>query len=121
MILFKRLNYKNFLSSGNQPIIIDLDKSQMTLIVGTNGSGKSTLVHALLEQNLSLAFSISATSRTPRPKEKDGFDYYFLTPRAFEKKIKEKAFVEYEEVYPRKFYGTLHLSLIHISEPTRPY
>ena len=42
MILFKRLNYKNFLSSGNQPIVIDLDKSQMTLIVGTNGSGKST-------------------------------------------------------------------------------
>ena len=47
MILFKRLNYKNFLSSGNQPIIIDLDKSQMTLIVGTNGSGKSTLLDAL--------------------------------------------------------------------------
>ena len=47
MILFKRLNYKNFLSSGNQPIVIDLDKSQMTLIVGTNGSGKSTLLDAL--------------------------------------------------------------------------
>ena len=47
MILFKRLYYKNFLSSGNQPIIIDLDKSQMTLIVGTNGSGKSTLLDAL--------------------------------------------------------------------------
>ena len=47
MILFNRLNYKNFLSSGNQPIIIDLDKSQMTLIVGTNGSGKSTLLDAL--------------------------------------------------------------------------
>jgi len=47
MILFKRLTYKNFLSSGNQPIVIDLDKSQTTLIVGTNGSGKSTLLDAL--------------------------------------------------------------------------
>ncbi len=44
MILFKRLNYKNFLSTGNQPIEIALDMSQTTLIVGTNGSGKSTLL-----------------------------------------------------------------------------
>ena len=47
MILFKRISYKNFLSTGNQPIEIALDMSQTTLIVGTNGSGKSTLLDAL--------------------------------------------------------------------------
>ena len=47
MILFKRISYKNFLSTGNQPIEIDLSISQTTLVVGTNGSGKSTLLDAL--------------------------------------------------------------------------
>ena len=47
MITFKRISYKNFLSTGNQPIVVDLDMSQTTLIVGTNGSGKSTLLDAL--------------------------------------------------------------------------
>ena len=47
MITFKRISYKNFLSTGNQPIVVDLDMSQTTLVVGTNGSGKSTLLDAL--------------------------------------------------------------------------
>jgi len=81
------------------------------VVSAPSGSGKSTLVHALLKQNLPLAFSISATSRSPRGKEKDGVDYHFLTPEAFQKKIAENAFVEYEEVYPDKFYGTLREEL----------
>ena len=81
------------------------------MVSAPSGSGKSTLVHALLKQNLPLAFSISATSRSPRGKEKDGVDYHFLTPEAFQKKIAENAFVEYEEVYPNKFYGTLREEL----------
>ena len=81
------------------------------MVSAPSGSGKSTLVHALLKENLPLAFSISATSRSPRGKEKDGVDYHFLTPEAFQKKIAENAFVEYEEVYPDKFYGTLREEL----------
>lgn len=78
------------------------------MVSAPSGSGKSTLVRALLEQNLPLVFSISATSRPPRGKEEDGADYNFLSHENFKKKIEENAFVEYEEVYPGKFYGTLH-------------
>lgn len=72
-----------------------------------SGSGKTTLVKHLLTQNLPLGFSISATSRSPRGKEIEGVDYYFLSQEAFQKKIEEDAFVEYEEVYNGAFYGTL--------------
>ena len=81
------------------------------MVSAPSGSGKSTLVKALLENDLPIAFSISATSRQPRGKEQDGIDYYFMTPEAFQKKIAENAFVEYEEVYPAKFYGTLREEL----------
>ena len=72
-----------------------------------SGSGKTTLVRHLLQHNQDLAFSISATTREKRPQEQDQRDYYFLTPAAFKAKIKEDAFVEWEEVYPDRFYGTL--------------
>jgi len=72
-----------------------------------SGSGKTTLVKHLLQQGLPLGFSISATSRTPRGEEVDGKDYYFLSEEAFRQKIKEDAFIEYEEVYEGNFYGTL--------------
>lgn len=72
-----------------------------------SGSGKTTLVKHLLTQNLPLGFSISATSRSPRVQEIEGVDYYFLSQEAFQKKIEEDAFVEYEEVYNGAFYGTL--------------
>ncbi|MGA0374618.1 MAG: guanylate kinase [Flavobacteriaceae bacterium] len=88
-----------------------MKEGKLIVVSAPSGSGKSTLVHALLKQNLPLAFSISATSRSPRGKEKDGVDYHFLTPEAFQKKIAENAFVEYEEVYPDKFYGTLREEL----------
>lgn len=72
-----------------------------------SGSGKSTLIRYLLEQDLNLQFSISATSRLPRGEEKDGVEYYFLTPDEFRKRIANNEFLEYEEVYPDRFYGTL--------------
>ena len=71
-----------------------------------SGSGKSTLIRYLLEQGLNLQFSVSATSRLPRGEEKNGVEYYFLTPDEFRKRIANDEFLEYEEVYPDKFYGT---------------
>lgn len=72
-----------------------------------SGSGKSTIINYLLQQNLPLQFAISATSRAPRGNEKDGVEYYFLSPQVFKKKIKNGEFAEYEEVYKDMFYGTL--------------
>jgi guanylate kinase len=72
-----------------------------------SGSGKSTLIQHLLQQNFNLGFSVSATSRTPRGEEKDGVEYFFLTPETFRQKIANDEFIEFEEVYPDKFYGTL--------------
>jgi guanylate kinase len=72
-----------------------------------SGAGKTTIVHALLDSDLGLEFSVSACSRDPRPTEKDGIDYHFLGIEGFQKKIEENAFVEWEEVYTNNFYGTL--------------
>jgi guanylate kinase len=75
-----------------------------------SGSGKSTLINYLMEQaqeTLNLHFSISATSRAPRGTEQDGVEYHFLSKEEFIKRIQEDAFIEYEEVYGGKFYGTL--------------
>lgn len=72
-----------------------------------SGSGKSTLINYLMTQIDNLHFSISATSRQPRGLEQHGVEYYFLTPDEFRQKIADGAFVEYEEVYADKYYGTL--------------
>jgi guanylate kinase len=73
-----------------------------------SGSGKTTIVRHLLATNPKLGFSISACTRDKRGRsEENGKDYYFLTPEEFKQKIDEKAFVEWEEVYPGNFYGTL--------------
>ena len=72
-----------------------------------SGSGKSTIINYLLEQNLPLQFAVSATSRAPRGDEKEGVEYYFLSPQAFKEKIENDEFIEYEEVYEDAFYGSL--------------
>jgi len=72
-----------------------------------SGSGKSTIIDYLLSQGLDLSFSVSATSRAPRGTEKDGEDYFFLTPEDFRRRIDNGDFLEYQEVYKDKFYGTL--------------
>jgi len=72
-----------------------------------SGSGKTTIVRHLLQQDLKLEFSVSATSRAKRSNEIDGKDYYFLSAEDFKKKIAKDEFLEWEEVYEGCFYGTL--------------
>lgn len=73
-----------------------------------SGSGKTTIVQHLLKNNSDLGFSISAATRDKRGRtEKDGKDYYFLTPEQFKQKIDQNEFIEWEEVYAGNFYGTL--------------
>ena len=72
-----------------------------------SGSGKSTIINYLLTQNLNLSFSISATSRAPRGTEQNGVEYFFLTPEEFKQRIANNEFLEYEEVYKDRYYGTL--------------
>lgn len=80
---------------------------KLIIFSAPSGSGKSTIINYLLKQGLNLHFSISATSRAPRGTEQEGVEYYFLTPDEFRKRIARGDFLEYEEVYKDKFYGTL--------------
>lgn len=80
---------------------------KLIIFSAPSGSGKSTIINHLLQQDLNLAFSISATSRPPRGTERDGVEYFFLTPDEFRERIARDEFLEYEEVYPGRFYGTL--------------
>lgn len=86
-----------------------MKKGKLLIFCAPSGSGKSTLVQWLMREHpeLNLRFSISCTTRQPRGTEQDGVEYFFITPAEFRQKIAEEAFVEYEEVYTDKFYGTL--------------
>ncbi len=84
-----------------------MSKGKLIIFSAPSGSGKSTIINYLLTQRLNLAFSISATSRAPRGSERDGVEYYFLSPDEFRRRIAAGDFLEYEEVYADKFYGTL--------------
>ncbi len=89
--------------------------SKVIIFSAPSGSGKSTIINYLLEKDLGLEFSISATSRQPRGSEKHGIEYYFLSLEDFEQKIENQDFVEYEEVYPGCYYGTLRSEIERIS------
>lgn len=80
---------------------------KLIIFSAPSGSGKSTIINYLLTQNLNLVFSISATSRAPRGTEQNGVEYFFLTPEEFKQRIANDEFLEYEEVYKDRFYGTL--------------
>ena len=82
---------------------------RLLIVSAPSGSGKSTIVNFLMKEHpeFNLAFSVSATSRPPRGKEQDGVDYYFLSPEEFRSHIEKNDFLEYEEVYAGRFYGTL--------------
>lgn len=80
---------------------------KLIIFSAPSGSGKSTIINYLLKQGLNLRFSISATSRPPRGTEQNGVEYFFLSPEEFKEGIANNEFVEYEEVYPGRFYGTL--------------
>ncbi|MCF8230920.1 MAG: guanylate kinase [Bacteroidales bacterium] len=88
--------------------------NKLLIFSAPSGSGKTTIVNHLLKTFDTLSFSISATSREQRPGEVDGINYYFLTPDEFRQKIEENAFVEWEEVYPNQYYGTLKSELERI-------
>ena len=82
--------------------------NKVIIVSAPSGSGKSTLISKLMEhEELKLSFSVSATTRSPRGQEKNGKDYYFFSVEEFEKKIAENAFIEYEQVYQGRYYGTL--------------
>lgn len=81
--------------------------SKIIIFSAPSGSGKSTIINYLMQQGLNLHFSISATSRPPRGQEKHGVEYFFLTPEEFRTHIENGDFLEYEEVYKDRYYGTL--------------
>lgn len=84
-------------------------KGKLIIFSAPSGSGKSTIVNWLMQEHpeLNLHFSVSCTTRAPRGTEQHGVEYFFLSEEEFKAKIAENGFVEYEEVYPGRFYGTL--------------
>ena len=86
-----------------------MKKGKLLIFSAPSGSGKSTIVNWLMKEHpeLNLYFSISCTSRPPRGTEQDGVEYFFLSPEEFRQRIENGEFLEYEEVYEGRFYGTL--------------
>lgn len=88
--------------------VISMSKGKIIIISAPSGCGKSTIINALLEKGeIDMQFSVSATNRLPRAGEKHGVNYYFLSDEEFKRAINDDEFVEYEEVYPGRYYGTL--------------
>ena len=94
-------------------------KGKLIIVSAPSGSGKSTIVQWLMREHpeLKLYFSISCTSRPPRGTEQHGVEYFFLTPEEFRQKIDNDEFLEYEEVYQDRFYGTLKAQVERQREP----
>lgn len=90
-------------------------KGKMLIVSAPSGSGKSTIVQWLMQEHpeLRLYFSISCTSRAPRGTEQNGVEYFFISPEEFREKIQNDEFLEYEEVYHDRFYGTLKQQVEH--------
>lgn len=87
-------------------------EKKLLIFSAPSGSGKSTIINWLMQHpDLHLAFSISCTSRAPRGTEQNGVEYFFLTPEEFRERIANNEFLEYEEVYKDRFYGTLKLQV----------
>lgn len=93
-----------------------MDKGKIIVLAAPSGCGKSTIINALVEQgDLNLGFAVSATTRPPRQGEEDGVNYYFMSEEAFRDAIAEGEFVEFEEVYPGRLYGTLRSEIDRIT------
>lgn len=92
-------------------------KGKVIVVAAPSGCGKSTIINAILgDGDLNLGFAVSATTRQPREGEKHGVNYYYMTEEAFRDAIAEGEFLEYEEVYPGRFYGTLRSEVDRIIE-----
>jgi guanylate kinase len=89
-------------------------KGKLVIISAPSGAGKSTIVKHLLDSNLNLAFSVSATTRPPRGKEINGQDYFFMSVPEFRQRVERNEFVEWQEVYKDILYGTLNSELERI-------
>ena len=90
-------------------------QEKLVVFSAPSGSGKTTIVrHLLTVETLPLAFSISATTRAPRGKEINGKDYYFLSVEEFKDRIEQGHFLEWEEVYPNQYYGTLKSEVVRL-------
>ncbi len=89
-------------------------RGKLVIFSAPSGAGKTTIVRHLLEQDLGLAFSISATTRPARDHEVHGRDYFFMSEEDFKGSVAAGEFVEWEEVYPGRFYGTLRSELERI-------
>ncbi len=89
--------------------LLGRNRGKLIIVSAPSGSGKSTIVQWLMQEHpeLRLFFSISCTSRAPRGAEQNGVEYFFLTPEEFRQRIAADEFLEYEEVYENRFYGTL--------------
>jgi len=85
-----------------------MNPKKMIIFSAPSGSGKSTIINYLLKKGYPIEFSISATTRAPRGEEKHGVEYYFFSLEEFKEKIENGEFLEYEEVYENRFYGTLN-------------
>lgn len=85
--------------------------SKLIVLTAPSGAGKTTLARRVMAEVPGLVFSVSATTRPPRAGEREGTDYHFLTPEAFEARLAAGDFLEQEEVYPGRFYGTLRPEL----------
>ena len=94
-------------------------KGKLVIFSAPSGSGKTTIVKRLLQENLNLEFSVSATSRTPRGNERNGVDYYFFSTEEFKARIANDEFLEYEEVYSGTYYGTLKNEIERITSSGR--
>lgn len=93
------------------------DKGKIIIISAPSGCGKSTIINALLRRGeIDMQFSVSATNRPPREGEEHGVSYYFLTDDEFRSAIAADEFVEYEEVYPGRYYGTLKREISRITD-----
>jgi len=95
------------------------EEGKLIIVSAPSGSGKSTIIKYLLSLDLPIAFSVSATSRPPRGQERDGVEYYFLSPETFREKIAAGEFIEYEEVYEGAYYGTLRSEIERIFKTGR--
>ena len=84
-------------------------RGKLIIFSAPSGTGKSTIINWLMKEHeeLNLAFSISCTSRAPRGTEQNGVEYFFISPEEFKMRIEDDEFLEYEEVYTDRFYGTL--------------
>ncbi len=92
-----------------------MNNEKLIIISAPSGSGKTTLIRHLMQELPIFEFSVSATSRKPREGETHGKDYYYLTIDEFKKNITENQFIEWEEVYPDRFYGTLKSEVTRIA------